>query len=70
MLGGSVSFAFGMLVWFERLRLFEPALNLGTTFIPIGAIAVLATAVEALPLQDIDNLTIAAVAVLLGVWWL
>jgi phytol kinase len=70
MLGGSVSFAFGMLVWFDRLRLFEPALNLGTTFILIGAIAVVATAVEALPLQDIDNLTIAAVAVLLGVWWL
>jgi phytol kinase len=70
MLGGSICFAFGMLVWFNHLRLFETTLNLGQTVIIVGAIALVATVVEALPLRDIDNLTLTAVAIALGYWWL
>lgn len=70
MLGGSICFAFGMLVWFNHLRLFTTPLDLGGTVIVVGAIALAATFVEALPLRDIDNLTLTAVAIMLGNWWL
>jgi phytol kinase len=70
MLLGSICFAFGMLVWFNHLRLFEPTLDLGGTVMIVSAIALVATVVEALPLRDIDNLTLTAVAIILGAWWL
>ena len=69
MLGGSIAFAFGMVVWFSALGLLDP-LPLGKTFMKISTIALVATGVEALPLHDIDNLTLTATAVLLGLWWL
>ncbi len=69
MLGGSITFAFGMLVWFSALGLLNP-LSLSKTFTVVSAIALIATGVEALPLRDIDNLTLTATAVLLGIWWL
>jgi phytol kinase len=69
MLGGSICFAFGMLVWFNRLRLLA-TLDLGRTVIVVIAIALAATIVEALPFRDIDNLTLTAVAIALGNWWL
>ncbi|MCG9893647.1 MAG: hypothetical protein MH252_21565 [Thermosynechococcaceae cyanobacterium MS004] len=67
MLGGSFMFAVGMLAWFNHLMLFTPSLNLGETALRVGAIALVVTGVEALPLRDIDNLTITAIAVLLGI---
>lgn len=70
MLGGGLGFALGLLAWFNLLGLFEPALDLKTASVAMGAIALAATGVEALPLRDIDNLTITAAAVLLGIWWL
>jgi phytol kinase len=70
MLGGSFCFAFGMLVCFNHLRLFETPLDLGRTIVIVGAITLVATFVEALPFRDIDNLTLTAVALILGTWWL
>ncbi len=70
MLGGSICFAFVMLVWFNHLRLFETPLALGKTVMIVSAIALAATVVEALPLRDIDNLTLTAMAIMLGSWWL
>jgi phytol kinase len=70
MLVGSICFAFGMLVWFNHLRLLETPLDLGRTIAIVSAIALAATVVEALPLRDIDNLTLSAVAIGLGNWWL
>jgi phytol kinase len=70
MLLGSICFAFMMLVWFNHLRFFKTTLDLGGTLVIVSVIALVATAVEALPLRDIDNLTLTAVAIILGIWWL
>jgi phytol kinase len=68
MFGGSFVFAWGMLAWFQHLELLT--LSLGTTTGIVAAIALIATFVEALPLRDIDNLTLTGTAIVLGVWWL
>jgi phytol kinase len=70
MFTGSMSFAFSMLALFDALNLLTPSLDLGETLMAVGVIALAATVVEALPLRDVDNLTLTAVAVLLGLWWL
>ena len=68
MFGGSFAFALGMLVWFAHLGLLS--FSLGETAGVVAAIALIATLVEALPLRDIDNLTLTGTAIILGLWWL
>jgi phytol kinase len=69
MFGGSFLLAGAMLGWFSKLGLFVPSLNLLTATGVLAVIAFFATLVEALPLKDIDNLTLTGTAVLLGLWW-
>ncbi len=64
---GSFGFAWAMLVWFGHLGLLF--LPLGATVATVAAIALIATFVEALPLRDIDNLTLTGTAIALGLWW-
>lgn len=68
MFGGSFGLAFAMLAWFNTLGLFATPLNLGSTAGIVAAIALVGTVVEALPLQDVDNLTLTGAAVILGLW--
>jgi phytol kinase len=68
MFGGSFGLALAMLVWFNTLGLFTPPLNLGSTAGIVAAIALVGTIVEALPLRDVDNLTLTGAAVVLGLW--
>jgi phytol kinase len=67
---GSFLFAVGFLSLFNTLDLLQPQLDWIVAVGRVGAIAFLATLVEALPLRDIDNLTLTGVAVILGLWWL
>jgi phytol kinase len=67
MLGGSFIFGFGMLLVFTAFGNFDPALAPGPTAAQVAAIALAATAVESLPFRDVDNLTITAAAVGLGI---
>ncbi len=66
MLCGGFIFGFGFLVLFNAFGNFQPSLNLPATAAAVGAIALAATVVEALPFRDIDNLTLTGVAVVLG----
>jgi phytol kinase len=68
MFGGSFGLALTMLFWFNTLGLFTPPLNLGSTAGIVAAIALVGTMVEALPLRDVDNLTLTGAAVVLGLW--
>jgi phytol kinase len=68
MFGGSFGLALAMLAWFNTLELFTPPLNLGSTAGIVAAIALVGTVVEALPLRDVDNLTLTGSAVVLGLW--
>jgi phytol kinase len=68
MFGGSFGLALAMLVWFNTLGLFAASLNLGSTAGIVAAIALVGTMVEALPLRDVDNLTLTGAAVVLGLW--
>lgn len=63
---GGFSFALAFWLLFNSLGLFAAGLDSGRAAAVIGAIALAATAVEALPLPDVDNLTITLVAVALG----
>ena len=66
---GSLSFSLAMLWWFERLGYFDVApagMAIGGTAARVGAIALTATLVEALPFKDIDNLSLTAVSLGLG----
>jgi phytol kinase len=57
-------------IWlFGVLGLFTPAPRWPVTALGIGVIALAATVVEALPLADVDNLTITATAILAGWLW-
>lgn len=66
MFAGSFGLAFSFLALFSGLGYFS--LALGRTAWVTGAIALAATLVEALPYKDIDNLTLTAVAIGLGLW--
>ncbi len=70
MFAGGFLFAWVFLLLFNAFGNFDPRLTLGPMTGATLAIAALATAVEALPLRDVDNLTITAVALLLGSAWL
>jgi phytol kinase len=68
MFGGSFTFALGMLAWFEHLGLL--VFSHSPTALIVAAIALIVTLVEALPFRDIDNLTVAGTAIVLGLWWI
>lgn len=63
---GSWGFAVAMVTWFNRLQFFPGDLALETIVLSVGAIAFIATLVEALPFPDIDNLTLTITATALG----
>ena len=63
---GSFVFGFGYLAFFNLLGDFNPALPLASTAAKVALIALAATAVEALPLGEVDNLTLTTAAVILG----
>jgi phytol kinase len=67
---GGLGFALAFVALFSVLRLFVPPLNFPAAALAITAIALAATLVEALPVGDLDNLTLSATAVLLGLLWL
>ena len=66
MFSGGFGFGFGFLVLFNVLGNFQPPLNLFATAEVVGVIALVGAVVEALPFQDVDNLTLTGVAVVLG----
>ena len=68
MLVGGFAFAFGFVALFNAFGNFVPPLDLGRAALSVGIISLAATMVEALPLADIDNLTLTATGVLLGLW--
>jgi phytol kinase len=64
-LGGFI-FALAFLLVFNALGDFSPPLALAPTVIKVAFIALVAAAVEAIPLGDIDNLTVTLVGAALG----
>ncbi|MGF1513859.1 MAG: diacylglycerol/polyprenol kinase family protein [Elainellaceae cyanobacterium] len=65
MFAGSFIFSLGMLWWFDALGYFSFPLT-AAALLKVGAIAFVATLVEALPYPDIDNLTLTATGIGLG----
>lgn len=70
MWAGSFVLGFGMLMLFNALGQFQMTLPWMETAVMVGAIAGVATIVEALPVQEIDNLTLVAASIALGFWLL
>jgi len=70
MLFGGYAFAFGFVALFNAFGNFVPPLDGVRAAWIVAAIALAATVVEALPLKDIDNLTLTATGVVLALWWL
>lgn len=70
MLIGSYSFSWGMIFLFNQFGNFQPALNMVYVSGVLALIAVLATLVEALPFQDVDNISVTAVVIAFGLGWL
>lgn len=70
MLLGGFAFAFGFLLFFNAMGDFNPPLPIGATAAKVALIAAIATVVEALPLGDTDNLTIAVVGAVMGLFLL
>ncbi|MGF1495626.1 MAG: diacylglycerol/polyprenol kinase family protein [Elainellaceae cyanobacterium] len=66
MLLGSFLFGFGYVGLFNSLGMFQPALTLGPAMVKVAGIAIAATLVEALPVQEVDNITITLTVVGLG----
>ena len=63
-------FALGFVLLMNSLGSFQPSLDMSAAAVRIALIALVATAVEALPLHDVDNILITVVAVGLGLLWL
>ncbi len=63
---GGFGFAFGFVWLFNVLGNFRPPLELGPTAGAVAVIAMAAALVEALPLRDVDNLTLTLTGVVLG----
>ena len=63
---GGLIFAAAFVALFNALGLLQPRLSLPSALLSVVPIALAATIVEALPLGDLDNLTISAAAVVLG----
>jgi phytol kinase len=70
MLLGGYAFAIGFVALFNAFGNFTPPLDGARAAGIVAAIALAATVVEALPLKDIDNLTLTATGVVLALWWL
>ncbi len=70
MFAGGFLFAFAFAALFNALGYFQPPLDSTRAAGVIALITLVATAVEALPFRDIDNMTLTAVAAVLGGWWL
>jgi phytol kinase len=66
MLIGGFVFAFGFLAIFQSAGLLEIQASGATLVARVGIIALLCTLVEALPLDDVDNLTVTGTAVALS----
>jgi len=66
MLVGGFVFSAGFVVLFAAWGVFRPALQGGPALAATAAIAVIGAVVESFPLRDIDNITIAAAALLCG----
>jgi phytol kinase len=66
MLFGGYVLAVAMVAVFETRGIFEPSVALPAAAVSIGWIAFGSTVVESLPWKDVDNLTISATAVVLG----
>jgi phytol kinase len=67
---GGFAFAYGFVALFNAFGNFAPPLDLGSAAVRIGLIALAATVVEALPIKDIDNITLTATGVILALWFL
>jgi phytol kinase len=68
MFSGSWALGYSFLLGFNALGYFQPPLEAVPLALTVAAIALVATLVEALPLTDIDNLTLTAVAIAMGLW--
>jgi phytol kinase len=68
MFAGSFVFGLGFVWLFNALGHFQPPLAAGPATLKVAAISLAATVVEALPFEDIDNLTTTAAAIALGLW--
>ncbi len=66
---GSTAFGITFLMIFSHLGYVQPALKWDETVKTVGAIALIATGVEALPFPDIDNVTLTLTVILLSLWW-
>lgn len=66
MLGGGFAFAFVFVALFNQSGAFGPPTGVGEVAWKTAVICAAATLVEALPIRDLDNLTITATAVVLG----
>jgi phytol kinase len=65
---GSAVFGGGYLALFSQWGYFQLPGSLESSILSIGAIALVATVVEALPFPDIDNITLTVTVVCLGLW--
>ena len=70
MLLGSFVFGLGYLLLFNQWDYFQLGLEVGHTVVVVGAIALIATLVESLPVKDIDNIALTIVVIGLGYWWI
>jgi len=70
MFAGGFAFGFGFVTLFNAFGNFQPPLDLGAAAGTTALISLIATAIEALPFRDIDNITVTVTAVALGTWLL
>jgi phytol kinase len=64
---GSFLFGIGMLALFNALGNFQPPIDVGYGTLTVAVICLVATAIEALPFHDIDNITITLASIIVGV---
>lgn len=67
---GSVAFGAGYLVLFNQWGYVQLPQPLESSILSIGAIALVATIVEAFPVPDVDNITLTATVIALALWLL
>jgi hypothetical protein len=69
MLLGGLAFSLAFVLLFDAWGYFQPPLAAGRTALGLAMMALAATLVEAVPLADIDNLTITLAALAVGLIW-
>jgi phytol kinase len=67
---GGLAFGLAFVLLFNAWGYFDPPLSLGRAAAGVAVIALAATLVEALPIADVDNVTITLTAVVLAPWLL